>query len=183
MRIGNGAVDQRQTDVLGEVMIALQQAREAGLDETELSWSLQRSLVDDLADHWEQPDHGLWEIRGEPQHFTHSRVMVWAAFDRAIEAIEQHGLDGPVDRWRQVRDEVRAEVLEQRRRPRARHASCSTTTTTEVDASLLMIPLVGFLPGDDPLVLGTIAAVEQDLLRDGFAHALPHRHRRRRAAG
>ena len=168
VRIGNGAVDQRQTDVLGEVMIALQQAREAGLDETDLSWSLQRSLVDDLADHWEQPDHGLWEIRGEPQHFTHSRVMVWAAFDRAIEAVEQHGLDGPVDRWRQARDEVRAEILEQGV-DRERQTFVQHYATKEVDASLLMIPLVGFLPGDDPLVLGTIAAVEQDLLRDGFA--------------
>ncbi len=168
VRIGNGAVDQRQTDVLGEVMIALQQAREAGLDDTDLSWSLQRALVDDLADHWAEPDHGLWEIRGEPQHFTHSRVMVWAAFDRAIEAVEQHGLDGPVDRWRRARDEVRAEVLAQGV-DRERGTFVQHYATKEVDASLLMIPLVGFLPGDDPLVLGTIAAVEQDLLRDGFA--------------
>jgi GH15 family glucan-1,4-alpha-glucosidase len=168
VRIGNGAVDQRQTDVLGEVMIALQQAREAGLDETDFSWSLQRALLDDLADHWEEPDHGIWEIRGDKRHFTHSRVMVWAAFDRAVEAIEQQGLDGPLERWRKVRDDVRQEVLA-RGVDRDRSTFVQHYDTTEVDASLLMIPLVGFLPGDDPLVLGTIAAVEEDLLRDGFA--------------
>ena len=108
--------------------------------------------------------------------------MVWAAFDRAIEAVEQHGLDGPVERWRRVRDDVRAEILE-RGVDRERGTFVQHYATTEVDASLLMIPLVGFLPGDDPLVLGTIAAVEQDLLRDGFAAALSHRHRRRRAPG
>ena len=128
VRIGNGAVDQRQTDVLGEVMIAFEQARRAGVTETRNSWSLQRSLVDDLADHWDRPDNGLWEIRGPQRHFTHSRVMVWAAFDRAVRAVEEHGLDGPVDRWRQVRDEVRAEVLRARRRPRCAARSPSTTT-------------------------------------------------------
>ncbi|GAA2119047.1 glycoside hydrolase family 15 protein [Nocardioides bigeumensis] len=168
VRIGNGAVDQRQTDVLGEVMIALQQAREAGLEETDLSWSLQRMLVEDLADHWDDPDHGLWEIRGQPRHFTHSRVMVWAAFDRAVEAIEDQGLEGPLERWRQARDDVRAEVLD-RGVDRERGTFVQHYETTELDASLLMIPLVGFLPGDDPLVLGTIAAIEEDLLRDGFA--------------
>ncbi len=169
VRIGNGAVDQRQTDVLGEVMIAFDEARRAGVTETRNSWSLQRSLVDDLADHWDRPDNGLWEIRGPQRHFTHSRVMVWAAFDRAVRAVEEHGLDGPLDRWRQVRDEVRAEVLERGVDP-VRGTLTQHYDTTEVDASLLMVPLVGFLPVDDPLVTGTIRAVEEDLMVDGFLH-------------
>ena len=121
VRIGNGAVSQRQADVLGEVMIALDQARDAGIAEDRHTWSLQRTLVDDLATHWDEPDHGLWEVRGPRRHFTHSRVMVWVAFDRAVRAVEQHGLDGPVDRWRALRDEVRAEVLEQGLRHRPGH--------------------------------------------------------------
>ena len=169
VRIGNAAVDQRQTDVLGEVMIAFEQARRAGVTETRNSWSLQRSLVDDLAAHWDRPDNGLWEIRGPQRHFTHSRVMVWAAFDRAVRAVEEHGLDGPVDRWRRVRDDVRAEVLE-RGVDQERGTLTQHYDTTEVDASLLMVPLVGFLPVDDPLVAGTIRAVEEDLMVDGFLH-------------
>jgi GH15 family glucan-1,4-alpha-glucosidase len=167
VRIGNGAVDQLQTDVLGEVMIALEQAREVGVDETSNSWSLQRALVADLARHWDTPDHGIWEIRGEPRHFTHSRVMVWAAFDRAVRACEKHGLEGPVDDWRRLRDRVHAEVLE-RGVDHERGTFTQHYDTREVDASLLMVPLVGFLPGDHPLVQGTIAAVEADLVRDGL---------------
>jgi GH15 family glucan-1,4-alpha-glucosidase len=167
VRIGNGAVCQRQNDVLGEVMIALELARTAGLHETHNSWALQRALVDELADHWDEPDNGLWEIRGPQRHFTHSRVMVWVAFDRAVTAVEQHGLDGPVDRWRDVRDRVREEVLDkgfdQERGTFTQHYD-----TTAVDASLLTIPLVGFLPGDDPRVLGTIDAVMADLDSDGL---------------
>lgn len=167
VRIGNGAVDQKQTDVLGEVMIAFESARSLGGKESDQSWAIQCALINDLADHWDQPDNGLWEIRGELQHFTHSRVMVWAAFDRAIKAVEKHGYDGPVDRWREVRDLVREEILE-----KGFNVEKNTFTqhynTTEVDASLLLIPLVGFLPGDDPRVLGTVRAVENDLMRGGF---------------
>lgn len=169
VRIGNGAVDQRQTDVLGEVMIALEDARHAGLEETTQSWALQRALVDELATHWDEPDHGIWEIRGPRRHFTHSRVMVWVAFDRAVRAVEDHGLDGPVDHWRALRDEVHAQVLE-----RGYDAERNTFTqhydTRELDASLLNIPLVGFLPGDDKRVLGTIMAIEEDLMHDGLLH-------------
>jgi GH15 family glucan-1,4-alpha-glucosidase len=167
VRIGNGAVDQRQTDVLGEVMIALHEARRAGLKESPDTWSLQRSLVQELADHWDEPDNGLWEIRGPQRHFTHSRVMVWAALDRAVRAVEEFGLDGPVDRWRDLRDRVRAEVLD-KGVDHERQTFVQHYETREVDAALLMVPLVGFLPADDPLVHGTIAAVEEDLLRDGF---------------
>ena len=129
VRVGNGAVDQRQSDVLGEVMIALERARERGIVEAPDSWHLQRSLINHLAEHWEEPDNGLWEIRGPLQKFTHSRVMVWAAFDRAIRAVEEHGLHGPVERWRELREAVREEVMaarvrnEERRslRPALRH--------------------------------------------------------------
>lgn len=167
VRIGNGAVDQRQTDVLGEVMIALEDARTMGLTESERSWAVQRALVENLAEHWDQADNGLWEIRGPLRHFTHSRVMVWAAFDRAISAVEDHGADGPVKHWRELRDRVRAEIME-----RGFNSDINSFVqhygTTEVDASLLLISLVGFLPGDDPKVLGTIERIEQDLMRDGL---------------
>jgi GH15 family glucan-1,4-alpha-glucosidase len=167
VRLGNGAVDQRQTDVLGEVMCALAMARDNGVSETRDSWSLQRTLVNGLARSWQKPDNGLWEIRGPRRQFTHSRVMVWAAFDRAIDAVERHGLEGPVDRWREIRDQVREEVLEHGY-DEARGTFTQHYETDEVDASLLVLPMVGFLPGDDPRVLGTITAIEEDLLRDGL---------------
>jgi GH15 family glucan-1,4-alpha-glucosidase len=167
VRIGNGAAQQRQADVLGEVLQALDLAREAGLEESADSWALQRILVNELSHHWTKPDHGLWEIRGPQRHFTHSRVMVWVAFDRAVRAVERHGLEGPVDEWRALRDRVREEVLS-RGFNRERGTFTQHYDTTEVDAALLIIPQVGFLPGDDPRVLGTIAAIEADLMRDGF---------------
>ncbi len=167
VRVGNGAVDQRQTDVLGEVMIALAMARAAGADDDDDTWSLQRVLIEELAAHWDEPDNGLWEIRGPRQKFTHSRVMVWVAFDRAIQAVEQHGLDGPVDRWRKLRDTVHAEVMEHGFDP-VRNTFTQHYGTDEVDASLLVLSDVGFLAGDDPRLLGTIKAGEADLLRDGL---------------
>jgi len=167
VRVGNGAVDQRQTDVLGEVMMALARGRDLGLKETDRSWKIQRALVDDLGKHWDDPDNGLWEIRGPLRHFTHSRVMVWAAFDRAISGVEDHGLHGPVEKWRRLRDRVHAEVLE-KGFDAGRNTFTQHYDTTEVDASLLLIPISGFLPPDDPRVLGTIAAIEADLMRDGF---------------
>ncbi|HET9501615.1 MAG TPA: glycoside hydrolase family 15 protein [Marmoricola sp.] len=167
VRVGNAAVDQKQTDVLGEVMISLEMARERSLEDTDDSWRLQCSMVNELADHWEQPDNGLWEIRGPKRHFTHSRVMVWVAFDRAIAAVEKHGLKGPVDRWRAVRDQVREEVF-----AKGFNSERNTFTqhydTDQVDSSLLVLPAVGFIEGDDPKMLGTIEAVEKDLMRDGF---------------
>ncbi|GAB3445833.1 glycoside hydrolase family 15 protein [Phycicoccus ginsengisoli] len=167
VRVGNGAVGQRQSDVLGEVMIALDEARRRGLEFLPQAWAVQRVLVDELARHWDAPDNGLWEIRGPRRHFTHSRVMVWAALDRAVRGVEEWGLEGPVEQWRDLRDRVREEILE-----KGYDAERGTFTqhydTREVDASLLLIPLVDFLPADDPRVLGTIAAVEEDLVRDGF---------------
>jgi len=167
VRIGNGAAGQRQTDVLGEVMIALHQAREVGVEFDEDAWRLQVALVNQLARTWHRPDHGLWEIRGPQRHFTHSRAMVWAAFDRAVRAVEDHGREGPADEWAKVRDEVRAEVLE-RGYDEARNTFTQHYDTDEVDASLLVLPLIGFIEGDDPRMLGTIEAVEKDLMRDGL---------------
>jgi GH15 family glucan-1,4-alpha-glucosidase len=167
VRIGNAAVDQRQTDVFGEVMAALHLARERGLQDTPESWSLQRTLVTNLGDRWNEPDHGLWEIRGPLRHFTHSRVMAWVAFDRAIKAVERHGLEGPVDKWRELRTAVRAEVMD---RGYNVERGCFTQhfDSTEVDASLLLLPTVGFIAADDPHFLGTVRAIEQDLIRDGL---------------
>jgi GH15 family glucan-1,4-alpha-glucosidase len=169
VRVGNGAVCQRQTDVLGEVMAALEQARDFGVEEGPDSWRLQRALVEDLAEDWRQPDNGLWEVRGPQRHFTHSRLMVWVAFDRAVQAVEQHGLDGPVEKWRRLRDEVRAEILERGYNPE-RGSFVQHYDTTEVDAALLVIPTVGFLPATDERFLGTIRAVERDLMHDGLVY-------------
>jgi GH15 family glucan-1,4-alpha-glucosidase len=167
VRVGNAAVDQVQSDVFGEVMIALERAREAGVETSEWAWALQRKLVEGLARRWRDPDHGLWEIRGEPQKFTHSRVMIWAAFDSAVRAMEDHGLAGPLAEWRDLREKVRDEVLELGFN-RERNTFTQHYDTTDVDASLLVLPLVGFIAGDDPRVLGTIEAIEKDLLRDGL---------------
>ncbi|MGA9344831.1 MAG: glycoside hydrolase family 15 protein [Nocardioidaceae bacterium] len=167
VRVGNAAVEQRQTDILGEVMAALELARQHGVKETRHSWSLQCSLVNELAKHWDEPDNGLWEVRGPRRHFTHSRLMVWVAFDRMVKGVEDHGLKGPVEHWKSVRDEVRERILtegyDEQRGTFVQHSQ-----TKDVDASLLLLPLVGFLPCDDPRVLGTIKAVEQDLMRDGL---------------
>ena len=167
VRVGNGAVAQHQSDVLGEVMIALELTREAGADTHSDAWNLQRNLIDNLVKHWDEPDHGLWEIRGERQRFTHSRAMMWAAFDRAVRAVEEFDLEGDVEEWRRLRDEIRDEVLRlgfnQERNTFTQHYD-----TTEVDASLLVLAQIGFIAGDDPRFLGTIAAIEHDLMRDGL---------------
>ncbi len=167
VRVGNGAVHQQQVDVIGEVMIALAEARAHGLDESPDSWEVQKVLMEHLEKTWDQPDSGLWESRGKEHHFTQSTVMVWAAFDRAVRAVEEHGLDGPVERWRELRDTVHRTVIE-RGYDAERNTFTQHDATTELDAALLMIPLVGFLPGDDPKVLGTIDAIEEDLMRDGL---------------
>jgi GH15 family glucan-1,4-alpha-glucosidase len=167
VRMGNAAVDQVQHDVLGEVMDALHQVRRAEGMPKDDAWALQRALVARAAETWQQPDNGLWEIRGEPQPFTHSRVMTWVAFDRAVRAMEDYGLPGPLEEWRLIREEIRSEVLERgydaRRGTFVQHYG-----TRDVDASLLILPLVGFVDGDDPRMLGTIRAIEEDLLYEGL---------------
>jgi GH15 family glucan-1,4-alpha-glucosidase len=167
VRIGNGAALQRQLDVVGEVMVALEHTRQVTGHADRDAWSLQRAMVESLAANWRKKDHGLWEIRGPQRRFTHSQAMVWAAFDRAVRAVEDFDLPGPVDRWRKLRDAVHAEVLE-KGYDEARGTFVQHYETTEVDASLLVLPTSGFVAGDDPRMLGTIAAVEEDLIRDGL---------------
>lgn len=167
VRVGNGAYDQFQSDVVGEVMVALHAAREAGVAETEFSWPLQRSMVKYLEDNWKRPDQGIWEMRGEPHEFTHSRVMVWAAFDRAVRGVTEHGLDGPVERWTELRDEVRADI-EENGFDVERNSYTQYFGGTEVDASLLVLAQVGYCAADDPRMLGTVAALESDLMHDGL---------------
>ena len=167
VRVGNAAVDQRQGDVLGEVLAALHQARVAGMQETKDSWSLQRALLVHLVATWRQPDNGIWEIRGPRRHFTHSRVLAWTAFDRGVRAVEEHEMHGDVDTWRRERDAVRAAILEECV-DHGRGTFTQHSETTEVDASLLVLPQLGFVAGDDPLMLGTLRAIEEDLLHDGL---------------
>ena len=162
VRLGNAAVGQVQHDVLGGVMSALAMARDAGLSETDDTWALQRLLVDDLARTWREPDRGIWEVRGAPRHFTHSKVMAWVAFDRAIRAVETHGLPGPVARWRRVREEIRADVLAQGWSPE-RGSFVQHYGARHTDASLLQVVQVGFVPADGPHARGTIAAVREEL--------------------
>ncbi len=167
VRVGNAAHEQFQLDVYGEVMDVLHQARSDGLPAHDHAWSLQRNVMDFLEGAWEQPDEGIWEVRGPRRHFTHSKVLAWVAFERAVESVERFDLPGPVDRWRRLRDEVHREVCRE-----AFNAGLNSFVQTygsdELDASTLLIPLVGFLPGDDPRVLGTIDAIQRDLTRDGF---------------
>jgi GH15 family glucan-1,4-alpha-glucosidase len=167
VRIGNGAVVQMQLDVLGEVMDALEKVRQHQDRPLAEAWPLQRALVTELAKGWSEPDQGIWEIRGEPRHFTHSKVMVWVAFDRAVRAMEDHDLPGPLEEWRALREEVRTDVLEHGY-DAERGTFVQHYGTAEVDASLLVLPLVGFVDGDDPRMLGTIRAVEEDLLYEGL---------------
>jgi GH15 family glucan-1,4-alpha-glucosidase len=173
VRIGNAAVGQVQLDVLGEVMCALHLAREAGLAETSDSWSLQRVLVEDLVATWRHADRGIWEVRGAPRHFTHSKVMAWAAVDRAVRAVEEFGLAGPVDQWRRTRDEIHADVLANGFDPE-RNTFVQSYGATSTDAALLQIVQVGFLPPDDPRFRGTVAAIRADLER---SEGLVHRYR------
>jgi GH15 family glucan-1,4-alpha-glucosidase len=167
VRIGNAASTQHQLDVYGEVILALELAREAGLPDDDDAWNLELALMDFLAHNWQKPDHGLWEVRGEPRHFVSSKLMAWAGVDRMIAAAEKYGLSGPVDEWRHLRDVMRADILIRGYDP-SRNTFVQSYGSTELDASLLIIPFLGFLPADDPRVLGTIAAVEEDLLVDGL---------------
>jgi GH15 family glucan-1,4-alpha-glucosidase len=168
VRVGNAAHRQFQLDVYGEVVDALHQAREGGLSESPDAWALERALVGQVARVWEAPDEGIWEVRGPRQHFTHSKVMAWVAVDRAVQAVEHFGLAGPVDEWRALRDRIHADVCARAWDP-ALGAFTQAYGNGRLDASLLLLPLVGFLPATDPRVLGTVAAIERDLVdADGF---------------
>ena len=167
VRTGNAASAQLQLDVYGEVMDALYQTRVHGAAPDDDVWSLQRKLLDWLEEGWRLEDSGIWEVRGPTRHFTHSKVMAWVAFDRGIRIVEEFGREGPVDRWRAVRDEIQAEVIE-RGWSEKRQAFVQYYGSDELDASALMIPLVGFLPADDPRVVSTVDAIRRDLTYDGL---------------
>jgi GH15 family glucan-1,4-alpha-glucosidase len=169
VRIGNAASRQFQLDVYGEVMDCLHQARRRGVDNDPDMWALQQSIMDFLEGHWQDPDEGIWEVRGPRRHFTHSKVMAWVGADRAVKAVEQFGLDGPADRWRQLRTAIHHDVC-----TNGFDAEQGTFTQSygrpELDASLLMLPLVGFLPATDPRVVATVEAIGSSLCQDGLVH-------------
>jgi GH15 family glucan-1,4-alpha-glucosidase len=167
VRIGNAAADQLQLDVYGEVLDALYQARRMGLAPSEAAWNLERELVQHLEKIWDLPDEGLWEVRGGRRQFTHSKVMAWVALDRAVRSVEEFGLPGPAERWRGLREHIHQDVC--------RHGFDAELNSfvqsygaKQLDASLLLLPLVGFLPADDHRIVGTVAAIEKYLLRDCF---------------
>jgi GH15 family glucan-1,4-alpha-glucosidase len=167
VRIGNSVSLQFQLDVYGELLDAMYQSRRIGLEPEQAAWNLEKAVVRFLETAWQQPDEGIWEVRGPRRHFTHSKVMAWVALDRAVKAVEKFGLEGPLDRWRVLRDTIHHEVC-------TKGFDSETNSfvqyfgAKEPDASLLMIPLVGFLPADDPRMAGTVACIERELLHDGF---------------
>ncbi|MDO5513483.1 glycoside hydrolase family 15 protein [Corynebacterium sp.] len=173
VRIGNGAAEQYQADVVGEVMIALETLRDAGIEEDEFSWDLQKSILDFQEYMFDVKDHGIWEMRSEPAYFTHGRAMMWAAFDRGVKAVEKHGLTGPADRWRELRDRLRTEIMDHGWNEELQSFT-QTYGSTNVDASLLQLSQIGFLPYNDPHILGTAARIEKTLIDDaGFLHRYP----------
>lgn len=169
VRVGNGAVDQHQNDVLGEVMLALDLARRSGLEESTQAWNLQKRLVAGMLERWRDPDHGIWEVRGPKRHFVHSKVMCWAVLDCAVRAVEEHGLDGPVDRWRAVREEIHAEVLARGFDPEL-GSFVQYYGARHTDAALLQLVQVGFLPPEDPRIRGTVARVREELAEGPWVH-------------
>jgi GH15 family glucan-1,4-alpha-glucosidase len=173
VRVGNSASAQFQLDVYGEVMDVLHQARRRHIAPKDQSWSLQQVLLANLERRWREPDEGIWEVRGPRRHFVHSKMMAWVAFDRGVKAVEQFGRQGAVERWRRIREEIRAEVLE-RGWNEELGSFVQYYGSDRVDASLLTIPLMGFLPPDDPRVRGTLEAVRRELLVDGFVQRYRH---------
>lgn len=166
VRIGNGAAEQLQLDVYGELAGTLYLARNMGLDGA-AGWALERALLRHLEKAWREPDHGIWEVRGPRRHFVHSKVMCWLAFDRGVKSIERWGLSGPLDRWRALRDEIHADICTSGI-DRATGAFVQCYGSTEPDASLLLLPMVGFLPPDDPRIVSTVLSIEKRLLINGF---------------
>jgi GH15 family glucan-1,4-alpha-glucosidase len=172
VRTGNAAAEQFQLDVYGEVMDTLHLARAAGQGLQPHAWRIQCALLAFLEQHWQAPDEGIWEVRGPRRQFTHSKVMAWVAFDRGVKAVERYGLEGPVEAWRRTRDLIHAQVCEAgfdaKRNSFVQHYGGQA-----LDASLLLMPLVGFLPPDDPRVVATIAAIERELVVDGLVLRYP----------
>ncbi len=167
VRIGNGAVHQYQADVAGEVLVALEAARWAGLAEDEFSWPLQQAIIDHVLDRIDRPDRGIWEIRGEPRLFTQSRAMMWAAFDRGLRAAGRDGLPGDVDAWTAARDRLSSEIDSQ---GVVDGHFVQAYGSDDVDAALLLLPQIGYCAPDDPRMLATVERIERDLMGDGFVH-------------
>jgi GH15 family glucan-1,4-alpha-glucosidase len=169
VRIGNAASAQFQLDVYGEVMDAMHLARKVGLRPGPDSWSLQRHLVQFVVEHWNEPDEGIWEIRGPRRHFTHSKIMAWVALDRAVKAVEQFGLDGPLEHWKETRNAIHEDICTHGFHEGQR-AFTQYYGSELLDASVLMMPLVGFLPATDPRVISTIEAIQRELVIDGLVY-------------
>jgi GH15 family glucan-1,4-alpha-glucosidase len=167
VRIGNAAASQLQLDVFGEVVDAMFQARLQGMPPSPRSRAIGGALMDYLESNWNQPDEGIWEVRGPRQHFTHSKVMAWVAFDRAVKAVEQLGMEGPADRWAALRDRIHDEVCRNAFDPEL-NSFVQSYGSKALDASLLLLPLVGFLPVDDPRMVSTLATIERRLTFDGL---------------
>jgi GH15 family glucan-1,4-alpha-glucosidase len=167
VRIGNEASGQLQLDVFGEVMDALHQARLGGLAPLAAGWDVQRALLAHLLTIWHEPDYGIWEVRGPPQHFTYSKIMAWVAFDRAVKDAERYSLAGDIDTWREARERIHAEVCARGYDPE-RRSFMQAYGSEQLDASLLLIAPVGFLPPDDERVRNTVRAIEAHLMRDGL---------------
>jgi GH15 family glucan-1,4-alpha-glucosidase len=169
VRIGNAAAKQLQIDIFGEVMDALFQSADGGLAPKDTEWNLQVKLVEHLETIWQEPDQGLWEVRGGPRQFTHSKVMAWVALDRAVKSIESFHVKGPLARWRKLRQQIHAEICERGYNPTL-GAFVQSYGATDLDASALLIPLVGFLPPHDPRVGSTLEAIRRHLMVDGLVH-------------
>ncbi len=167
VRIGNAAADQLQLDVYGELMDSLHTARKFKLEASEESWNFQRTLLGELNKKWSNPDKGIWEIRSESRCFTHSRLMSWVAYDRGVKAVESFGLSGPLEEWRATREAIRAEILRESWSDK-RGSFVQSYGDDALDASLLLLPLVGFLPPDDPRVVSTVEAIQRELTEDGL---------------
>ena len=167
VRVGNAAHGQLQLDVYGELMDVLHQARSLGMAGDGAAWALARQLLDHLATVWREPDAGIWEVRGPPRQFTFSKVMAWVAFDRAVRSVESWGLDGPVEAWRELRAEIHAQICANGY-DQGLGSFVQAYGARELDASLLLLPVVGFLPPDDPRIVGTVAAIERRLTWDGL---------------
>ena len=167
VRIGNGAYSQLQIDVYGELIDTLHAARKFQLRPSSEAWAFQRALLEDLKKKWRLRDQGIWEVRGPARHFTHSKLMAWVAFDRGVRAVEDFGLSGPVDEWNAEREDVRREI-ENCGWNESKNAFVQSFESDALDASLLLMPLTGFLPPDDPRIIGTVEAIRKELVQDGL---------------
>jgi GH15 family glucan-1,4-alpha-glucosidase len=165
VRIGNAAVDQFQLDIHGEVMDSMHSARRAGIKTPQEAWDLEKAIIEHVCEHWEEPDEGIWEVRSGRQHFVHSKVMAWIALDRAVSAVETFGLDGPLESWKRTRAQIKNEIMA---KGVGRNGTCFVRAfgADDMDASLLVLPLVGFIAATDELMQNTIEVIQKELMTD-----------------